>query len=457
MKTSEHTTRVALRWAEEPTRTVEPLRPINRYSLLIALCVVGILIANAYSLMITNNGLLVSNIFPDLRVLTFEIPQSTATFVFAGVMQFGIMVLYLLLALSRPAQRLAVLPFLGTLVAVSFYFGFLSVHSNSRGDAYVASVGKRIDNLRAGIEGELQFIASGAREALDGALKSAEASKRGLDRTGVATCGPICQGYFDRAQKIQSGFGHLLEIPAEPPQDQDVRSLWRDTSSLFTAYAARSQDYGQLLGEIDPARGYEVNPQLRSEHDYLSRMFGKGLDDRWMMTAQSLRDMGQDLSVIVSALISILPDVINLALALTIGALSGISRRGIAARRAGKTITLTAAPSARAEPVIGALAAPAGVEELGGTHSLDEPQPERTQSRRERNQIAPRTVTSRPDSSSAGKTAIATPAFERPRAQRAPRISVESRPVPIRAGARKGSPDADTSDEERLPYISAHR
>jgi len=338
----------------EGGRVARPLGAINRYTLLIPLCVLGILIANAYSLMITNNGLLISNIFPDLQVVDLKIPQGYATFLFAGVLQFGIMVLYLLLAVTRPVQKLVVLPFLAVLVAVSFYFGFISVHSNARGDAYVASLTKRIDNLTASIIGENRFITTSANQALEGNLRLAEASKRGEDKTGVAACGPLCQGYYDQAESIRSRYGHLLVLPDAPPAPTDLREQWREASALFAGYLARARDFDHLLRDQSSDSGYPVSPSLQQAHDSLQQIFGKGLDDRWMLTAHSLGDMGRDISVGVSALISIMPDIINLALAMTISALLVLSQRRRMIRRPRRDY-LARPMIERMDPVIGTL------------------------------------------------------------------------------------------------------
>lgn len=331
--------------------------PVNRYSLLIPLCILGILVANAYSLMITNNGLLISNIFPDLRAFDFEIPQAYATFVFAGVLQFGIMVLYLLFAVSRPSGKLVVVPFLVTLVTVSFYFGFLSVHSNARGDAYLGSLTKRIDNLTAAVTGENRFIAASANEALGGSLRLAEASKRGQDKTGIATCGALCQGHYDRAQTIRGKYGHLLTVPEAPPSTEDIREQWREASAQYSGYVSRVRDYDRLLKEQDRTNGYAVNPDVAETHDNLQTLFGKGLDDRWMLTAHSLRDITKDVSVAISALISIMPDIINLSLSLTISALLALSRRGVMNRRAARAGARIQPVLTRQEPTMGNLPA----------------------------------------------------------------------------------------------------
>ncbi len=328
----------------------------TRYALLVPLCVLGILVANAYSLMITNNGLLVSNIFPDLRVLDDAIPQTRATFVFAFVLQFGIMVLYLVLAAGRPLQRLVALPFLVTLVSVSFYFGFLSVHANSRGDAYVASLNKRVDNLTAAVLGEERFMAASVNQALQGQLDLAEASRRGRDKTGVAACGPLCQGHFERAELIRARYGHLLAVAAEPPAADDIRVQWREAAAQYADYGNRAQDYDRFLKERDPAQGYVIAPALAEVHGSLQQIFGKGLDDRWMLTAHSLKDILKDASVAVSALISIMPDVINLSLSLTIGTLLQLGRRRAVviagSSRSGPPAAL------RREPSMGSLPAP---------------------------------------------------------------------------------------------------
>lgn len=340
-------------------RSVKPLGAVNRYTLLIPLCILGILVANAYSLMITNNGLLVSNIFPDLRVIDLKIPQSYATFLFAGVLQFGIMVLYLLLAVTRPLQKIVILPFLAVLVSVSFYFGFISVHSNARGDAYVGSLTKRIDNLTAAVTGENRFIAQSVNESLQGNLRLAEASKRGEDKTGIAACGALCQGYYDRAEAIRGQYGHLMVVPGSPPATTDVPEQWREAGALYAAYLGRARDYDRLLRDQHPASGYAVSPALQESHDSLQQIFGKGLDDRWMLTAHSLGDIGRDISVGVSALISIMPDVINLALAMTISALMVLSRRGKVSRRPRRDYRVKPTIE-RQDPVIGTLPAISG-------------------------------------------------------------------------------------------------
>ena len=317
-------------------RSIEPasaeprdygLGAFTRYYLLVPLCVIGIAIANAYSLMITNNGLLMSNIFPDLHVLEFAIPQARATFVFALVLQFGIMVLYLVLAAGRPLHKLVVFPFLASLVAVSFYFGFLSVHANSRGDAYVGSLTKRIDNLSSAVTGENRFIAASVQQALQGQLELAQASRRGHDKTGVAACGPLCQGHYAQAELIRSRYSHLLEVPELPTAGDDIRQQWRDAAAQFAAYNNRARDFERFLSEQGGSQSYAVDPDLADDHASLQQIFGKGQDDRWMLTAHSLRDIFKDVSVSVSALISIMPDIINLSLSFTIGALLQIKRR----------------------------------------------------------------------------------------------------------------------------------
>jgi hypothetical protein len=270
------------------------------------------------------------------------------------VLQFGIMVLYLLFAVTRPVQKLVVLPFLAVLVSVSFYFGFISVHSNARGDAYVGSLTKRIDNLTAGITGENRFMAQSVNEALQGNLRLVDASKRGEDKTGIAACGALCQGYYDRAEAIRGQYGHLMVVPDAPTPTADVREQWREASALFAAYVSRAHDYDRMLRDQHPESGYAVSPALQESHDSLQHTFGKGLDDRWMLTAHSLGDIGRDISVGVSALISIMPDVINLALAMTISSLMALIRRGKVSRhprrdhRARRMIE-------RQDPVIGAL------------------------------------------------------------------------------------------------------
>jgi hypothetical protein len=318
------------------TQSIEPvsaeprdkgLGAFTRYGLLVPLCVIGIVIANAYSLMITNNGLLMSNIFPDLHVLEYAVPQTRATFVFALVLQFGIMVLYLVLAAGRPLHKLVVLPFLASLVAVSFYFGFLSVHANSRGDAYVASLTKRIDNLSSAVTGENRFIAASVQQALQGQLDLAQASRRGHDKTGVAACGPLCQGHYDQAETIRTRYSHLLTVPEAPPAGDDIRQQWRDAAAQFAAYSNRARDFEQFLAEQGGSQSYAVDPALAEVHAMLQQIFGKGQDDRWMLTAHSLRDIFKDVSVAVSALISIIPDIINLSLSFAIGALLQLSRR----------------------------------------------------------------------------------------------------------------------------------
>lgn len=315
--------------------------PINRYSLLIPLCVLGILVANGYSLLITNNGLLISNTFPDLRVFNEEIPQAYATFVFAGVMQFGIMVLYLLFAVSRPVGKLVVAPFLITLAGVSFYFGFLSVHANARGDAYLGALGKRIDHLTAAITGENHYIANSVSEALAGSLRLAEASRRGQDKTGVAACGSLCQGHFERAHSIEGRYRHLLAAPENPEPSPDIRTQWREASALYRGYVGRSRDFDRFLKEQDPTSGYTLEPSIAEDHDSLQGLFSRGMDDRWMLSARSLGDIARDTAVVVSALIALMPDIINLSLSLTISALLALSYRGRLTRR---TVHLAQAP-----------------------------------------------------------------------------------------------------------------
>ena len=303
------------------------LGAFTRYALLVPLCVIGIVIANAYSLMITNNGLLMSNIFPDLHVLEFAIPQARATFVFALVLQFGIMVLYLVLTAGRPLHKLVVFPFLVSLVAVSFYFGFLSVHANSRGDAYVGSLTKRIDNLSSAVTGENRFIATNVQQALQGQLDLAQASRRGHDKTGVAACGPLCQGHYTQAETIRARYSHLLEVPELPPAGDDIRQQWRDAAAQFAAYSNRARDFERFLSEQGGGQSYAVDPDLIDAHTTLQQIFGKGQDDRWMLTAHSLSDIFKDISVAVSALISIMPDIINLSLSFSISALLQLNRR----------------------------------------------------------------------------------------------------------------------------------
>ncbi len=329
--------------------------PLDRYSLLIPLCLLGILIANLFSLMITNNGLIISDIFPDLRFFDREIPQTYATFVFAGVLQFGILVLYLLLAVSRLLGKLVVIPFLSALVAVSFYFGFLSVHANARGDAYLGSLPKRIDNLLAAIEGENRYITNSVHEALAGSRRLAEASRQTDDKTGIAACGALCQGYYDRAEAIRSRYGHLLAVPQAPQPASDLRAQWRAASAFYAQYASRSRDFARMLREQDPAGGYEVNAAVAEDHDSMQRLFGKGMEDRWMIAAKSLRDIGEDAGVAISALISILPDVISLFLSLTISVLLGAGRGGMRKRRAARAGQGTHETLPRADPAIGSL------------------------------------------------------------------------------------------------------
>lgn len=329
--------------------------PINRYSLLVPLCVLGILVANAYSLLITNNGLLISNIFPDLRVFEAEIPQSYATFVFAGVLQFGILVLYLLFAVSRPLGKLVLAPFLILMAGVSFYFGFLSVHANARGDAYLGALGKRIDHLTAAITGENRYISTSVNEALAGSLRLAESSRRGQDKTGVAACGPLCQGHYERAQAIEGRYRHLLSVPEAPAPSSDVRAHWRDASALYAAYLGRSRDFDRFLKERDPTSGYAVSPTVIAAHDGLQGLFSRGMDDRWMLTAESLGDIARDTGVAVSALISLMPDIINLSLSLTISALLTLSRAGVRNRRAARLAPQPRGALRREDPPMGSL------------------------------------------------------------------------------------------------------
>lgn len=331
-----------------------PLGPINRYTLLIPLCILGIVIANIYSLLITNNGLLLSKVFPELRILDFQIPQEYATFVFASVLQFGILALYLLFAIGRFTQKVLVTPFLITLVVVSFYFGFLSVHAHSRGDAYVGSLPKRIDNLVAGIQGENQLITTSVNQALEGNLRLAEDSQRGQDKTRVARCGSLCRGYYDRAEAIRGQYGHLLTVPETPPASTDLREQWRAASTLFSLYVGRAQDYQQFLKGQGNGQRYTPKPALVEAHDTLQQAFGKGMDDRWMLTARSLWDITQDVGVGLSALISIMPDIINISLALTISTLLSLSRRGTTRRRVTPQ-DMPPSPVERQEPVIGNL------------------------------------------------------------------------------------------------------
>jgi hypothetical protein len=240
------------------------------------------------------------------------------------------------------------------------------VHANSRGDAYVASLTKRIDNLTSGVTGENRFMATSVGQALQGQLELAEASRRGQDKTGVAACGPLCRGHFERAEAIRSRCGHLLQAPAVPPAGDDIRAQWREAAALYAAYVNRARDYARFLGEQDPAQGYVIAPALAEAHGSLQQIFGKGLDDRWMLTALSLGDILKDASVAVSALISILPDLINLSLSLTIGALLQLGRRrNPSAPMVHTPVSRPAleAPPQRREPRMGALPSPTDAKE----------------------------------------------------------------------------------------------
>jgi hypothetical protein len=197
----------------------------------------------------------------------------------------------------------------------------------------VGSLPKQIDNLTAGIQGESQLIASSVNQALQGNLRLAESSRRGEDKTGVARCGTLCQGYFQRAEAIRAQYGHLLTVPPTVTPSSDLREQWRTASTQFTTYVGRARDYDRFLKSQDAQQGYKPSPALQEAHASLQQTFGKGLDDRWTLTAHSLGDILRDVSVLVSALIAIMPDVINLALAMTISTLLGLSRRGVLRRR----------------------------------------------------------------------------------------------------------------------------
>ena len=146
-------------------QTLEHLAPPPRFSrlrmrMLILLGSIAIVLANSYSLLITNHGLLLSHIFPELHFFDRVLPETWATFMFATVLQLGIMVLYFTVAVARAGHKSYVLPFLIVLVAISFYFGYLSVHSNARGAAYVSAIEQRIDGAESAIQGELDHMAA---------------------------------------------------------------------------------------------------------------------------------------------------------------------------------------------------------------------------------------------------------------------------------------------------------
>lgn len=291
-----------------------------RYSMLALMGAAAIVLANLYSLLITNHGLLISNVFPDLHFFDRLIPESYATFMFASVLQFGILVLYFVVATVRPGHKSYVLPFLIIMVTVSFYFGFLSVHSNARGDAYVSGLNQRIDGVAAEISGEMQHISTDVDRTLASYQLLAKDAQKGNDKSGLSGCGPICRGYYDDIERVRSRFSHLIALPPVALADGNAKERWGGLNKAYNSYLNRNADYQRFLASEQRA-SRAPNPVIGKEMQRLEVIFERGRTDALSLTSDSLERVDRDRDVMISSIISLLPDLINLSMAFSLIAL----------------------------------------------------------------------------------------------------------------------------------------
>jgi len=300
----------------------------QKHSELVAGCVVGIVMANIYSLLITNHGLLLSDIFPRLMFFEVGIPKTSATFLFAAILQMAIAILYFTFAVSRRTQKLGIFVFLMVIVVVSFYFGFLSVYSNSRGQHYKEALETRMEALMSKIDAESRYISDTVSRSIAGYRELVVASKRGDDKTGIASCGSLCRRYYDRIEHITENYAHLMQSTMVGARSQhgDAKT-WTRLAASRAEYINRAAAFKEFLKEERVPIKYGLSRDIEDEFTYLSGIMNKGLSDELSLTLLSLSEARMDVRVLISALISILPDIINISLAVALSILLTLRRR----------------------------------------------------------------------------------------------------------------------------------
>lgn len=265
------------------TMSSYPRRPQKFWaSALTCLIVVAILTAivilSVWSINFVSQGVVAAGLIP---------PDTPITMIRAFVAGLQAPVVLLGLAARRffsPVKVIKVL-FLGVVVAVCVgLVGFEAYHQVFRQLQLSAGTGferlehAELDRIERGIT-ELSRQRLSLYAAKLGALQaSIKAAKEGRDRTGVATCGPICQGRMELYEVASTRFESLgVDTVPLPLTGVDLRTRLIDNrqrlNSLKAAQASLARFYAAVDNSVTPSMITDAIAQFdelltRKEHEY---------------------------------------------------------------------------------------------------------------------------------------------------------------------------------------------
>lgn len=295
----------------------------GRADWLLRACGIGIIAGSMYGFAITSHALTLLRAMPGVSLLGIELSPSTVASGFAALVHGALAVLYMAFARARREDKPAILGFLVVAAVFAIFAGFLSVHANMNGERYRNALANRIGALSSAIDSDKHFMASTVQASVDSLRNLAEASRRGADKTGIAKCGSLCAGYFDRASQLASRYGHLLgKSDVGPQTDGDLVRQYNVLLAAHADFVNRAGAFAEFLAaERVPVR-FERNPAYERELAQLGSYMATGRHDELSLALSSLVEVSWwDPRIVIALIIALLPELLNLGFAVSMSAL----------------------------------------------------------------------------------------------------------------------------------------
>ena len=214
------------------------------------ICLVGLLLANYYSWTMTVTGFINTQFLPDNSVF----PNTYIPHVVAGFVQLGILAFYL--AIPYFSRRHFVLCsaascFAVSLIFLSVLFALISITLTSQSSSIVSHQTQIVRGMNKKVVEVDNLVSTTFQNHLAGLDSLFQRACQGKDKTQIAKCGPIANGYITQGNDIRTKYGAQLGAPGSyaPADSGDIMDRLITVRSNYVSLSQKVESYQNFANE----------------------------------------------------------------------------------------------------------------------------------------------------------------------------------------------------------------
>jgi len=277
-------------------------------TILILICLSAV---NAYSWLMTSNGLFLSEFIPPNNAL---LSAETMTYSVCFILQLVIMGFYLVMPRTFHSWfALPILLFGLICIAASIWLSLVSISDQAIGDQLLTNRATDIAQLNHHLTAVDKHISASYQSKIRALDTLVQRAIDGKDYSGIAKCGRNCKRLSKQADSLRSHYSIL------------AKNTLPETANIIT-WQQIQNNYARLVPKLDLFKQFsaetrlktpEILQQLHYSMDRIKASFDKNGENSFHLTIEWLNPAHADFSdmrLYLAIFLAVLPDILSLML-----------------------------------------------------------------------------------------------------------------------------------------------